>query len=101
MRVDVVVCSVAVLALAHKVREFAEREEIDLLFKEKAVVEREPPAGFNFGADGVDGGHAVASESSGPLSHCRNRTHNYADNLASPMSGCHNPSPQLSTPAAP
>src|SRR6516225_5517335 len=68
VRVDVVVRSVAVLALANHIREFAEREEIDLLFEEEAVIEREPPAGFSFGADGMDGGHAIASESSGQFS---------------------------------
>ena len=44
VRVDVVVGDVAVLALAHQVGQFAEREQVGLVFEEQAVVEGEPGA---------------------------------------------------------
>ena len=51
VRVDVVIGDVAVLAFADQVGQFAEREQVGLLFEEEAVVEGEPVAGFDLGAD--------------------------------------------------
>ena len=56
VRVDVVVGEVAVLALAHAVRQLAEREQVGVIVEEDAVVEREPFLGLDFFADGIKSG---------------------------------------------
>ena len=51
VRVDVVIGEVAVLALADEVGQLAEREQVGLLVEKDAVVERQPLARLDLGAD--------------------------------------------------